>query len=826
MTELLAPAGSFDALKAAIAGGAKAVYLGGKTFSARAFADNFTLEEIREAIKIAHFWQVKVYVAVNTIVSDEEMIPAIFYAAELYRAGVDAIIVQDLGLLHLLRKALPEMHIHASTQMSIHNSAGCNILDEIGVERVILARELSLDDMKMVREKSNVGLETFVHGALCVCYSGQCLFSSMVGGRSGNRGRCAQPCRMAYSFVNEYGEPYQSSQKGNYLLSPRDLISYEHLADLYAVNMDSWKIEGRMKKPEYVAIVCRLYSQALQQLEETGSSKIDPDAMRQLLQAFNRDHCLSYWQGNPGAALMSYARPNNRGVLLGRIQGKVNGKIRIRLVQPLSIGDMLEIWQSGKGETLTVNEILVNGSKVEKADIGDIVEIAATGGRDNDRVFKIFDSLLMEEAKRSYTEFINKPLHFEITAKLDQPITIRAFDDDGYTSMITSEYRVEKAIKSVSDMTSIRVQLGRLGGTGYGLGELTGDVDKGIMIPSSVLNKCRRELTDDLLYQRENNDFRKFDQIRFAKAVKDSDPTQQEAKIIKKQSLTALVATEKQAHLAAGCGVEDIYFDVLGFVGRNPVDYRQLAENMQKKGARLVPYLPQIIMPREEEGWRKRIKTWNSFDISAIMVNNLSQIGMLKEEGWQGETFAGIGMNCFNSRTALMLAEQGVSRITLSPEMTLAQIKTLRAQADLEIFAQGALPLMVSEYCALGALMGGRDMQNGKLQPCSRPCLTKGKTYNLRDEKGFVFPVHFDPACRMHVFNSKAHCLLKEIPVLKAAQIKNLLLDMRLYDDNMIKRLLNCYHLAVGDDLNFVEASTRIDNLVSDYTKGHLYRGV
>ena len=268
MTELLAPAGSFTALKAALANGADAVYLGGKTFSARAFADNFTLEDIAKAVELAHFWQAKVYVAVNTLIDDEEMTSAVFYASELYQLGVDAVIVQDLGLLDILRQALPNLSIHASTQMSIHNAPGCQLVKEMGLERVILARELSFMDIKLLREATDIGLEVFVHGALCICYSGQCLFSSMVGGRSGNRGRCAQPCRMAYQLINDQGTPIEVEQKGKYLLSPKDLIGYPQIAKLAELNMDAWKIEGRMKKPEYVATVSRVYRRVLQSLRK------------------------------------------------------------------------------------------------------------------------------------------------------------------------------------------------------------------------------------------------------------------------------------------------------------------------------------------------------------------------------------------------------------------------------------------------------------------------------------------------------------------------------------------------------------------------------
>lgn len=608
MTELLAPAGSFPALKAALANGADAVYLGGKTFSARAYADNFTLDEIAEAVRLAHFWNAKVYVALNILISDEEMISAIFYAAELYRAGVDAVIVQDLGLLDLLRQALPNFPIHASTQMSIHNAAGCNFLKRLGVERVILARELSFDDMKAIRENTDMGLETFVHGALCVGFSGQCLFSSMVGGRSGNRGRCAQPCRMVYKLVDEFGEPFSMDQIGGYLLSPRDLFGYKELSELYKLKMDAWKIEGRMKKPEYVAAVSRIYSQALKQLKENGRAQNDPEALRRLLQVFNRDYCTGYWLDNPGAALMSYTRPNNRGVLCGRIIENLGDRIKLKLSQPLSRGDMVEIWvSSGSRETMTVTEIFRDAQSCESAMTGDIVCLPGKAGREGDRVFKIFDAPLMNELRRSYEEFPQKPLHFNVMAKLGRPLQIKAFDEEGYSATYTSEYVVQEAIKSSSDMTSVRVQLGRLGGTGYTLGRSTGHLDKGIILPASVLNQCRRELVEDILRQRERRYARPFNQLHFAQTVKQSEPDETKTRSTHKLRLSVLVADREQAKLAASRGIRDIYFDVLGFMGRGEVDYRGMAAEIDSLGARIIPYLPQIIFPREEARWRERI---------------------------------------------------------------------------------------------------------------------------------------------------------------------------------------------------------------------------
>ena len=827
MTELLAPAGSFAALQAALANGADAVYLGGKTFSARAFADNFTLEQIAQAVRLAHLWHAKIYVTLNTLISDEEMPEALYYAGELYHAGVDAIILQDIGLMTALRRLLPDLPLHASTQMSIHNAAGCNFLASQGLERVILARELSLEDIARVRSAADIELESFVHGALCICYSGQCLFSSMVGGRSGNRGRCAQPCRMAYKLVDDLGREVKTCCKGNYLLSPRDLVGYEEIEKLYRQQLASWKIEGRMKKPEYVAVVTKVYRQVLDNLAKGLPPQEAEESMRRLLQVFNRDHCTAYWSHNPGSAMMSYARPNNRGVFAGRIQSAGRGRISLKLSQPLHIGDMLEIWGSGGNKpTLTVEDMTLAGRPTEAAAPGDTVSVSCKGGREGDRVFKIFDAPLMEEARGSMDDFPCRPLNFAFNACIGQPFYLRAWDEDNYTAAYTSDYVVEPARSSVSDLTGIRVQLSRLGGTGYKLGELTGALDKGVMLPSSVLNKCRRKVVEDILAQRAAGDQRPWDKNAFADNIRIFLPAEKQ-KAVEKTAISVLTATTEQARLAADKGVKNIYIDALGFSGREEVDYSCLCRELQAKGAGLLPYLPQIILPHEEEYWLKKIISWQELPLSGVVVNNLGQIQMLRDLGWSKPVYGGMGLNCFNSSSCRFLAEQGLKRITLSPELNLEQLKKLDSCGmQTEVFAQGALQVMVSEYCGVGALCGGRRHDSRENNPCSRPCRSSKNNFYFRDEKGFCFPLRCDNACRMHVFNSREHCLLKETVNLRRAGVSHMLLDIRLYDRPKASRLLELYQLAAGDDICFSEATDRIGGIMQDYTKGHLYRGV
>jgi len=335
--------------------------MGGKEFSARAYAANFERDEMEEAVKYAHARGVKIYITVNTLLNDVEIWDALKYLHWLYNIGIDAVIIQDLGLLLLSNKILPELELHASTQMTLHNSPGVALAYQSGIERAVLAREVSIKETKDIIAETNVEIETFIHGALCISYSGQCLMSSMIGGRSGNRGRCAQPCRMKYQLVNEHGELIQVDADGEHLLSPKDLKSIELLPKLVDAGIAAFKLEGRMKRPEYVAVVVKNYRAALDRAvkEAQNDYYVSEAAERQLAQAFNRDFTTGHLEQNPGRDLMSYSRPNNRGLFLGRIKEIKGKKALVKLEIPLSVGDGVEIWVSSGRLGTKISEILL-----------------------------------------------------------------------------------------------------------------------------------------------------------------------------------------------------------------------------------------------------------------------------------------------------------------------------------------------------------------------------------------------------------------------------------------------------------------------------------
>ncbi|MGI6361353.1 MAG: DUF3656 domain-containing U32 family peptidase [Bacillota bacterium] len=821
MTEILAPAGNKEAFWAAIANGADAIYVGSKDFSARAFAENFSDDQLAELIELAHLHKVKVYLAINTLLTDAELPQALSILRHAYERGVDAVIVQDLGLVRLLKKALPALPVHASTQMSIFNASAVNFMAKHGIKRVILARELSLAEIAQIKKTSQAELEVFVHGALCIGYSGQCLMSGLIGGRSGNRGKCAQPCRLEYEFIDQDGQVY-GKEKGKYLLSPRDLYGYTSLDQLVDLDLAALKIEGRMKRPEYVATVTRIYRQAWDALHDPEIKVDHEENLRQLMQIFNRDYCSGYWQGNPGSDLMGYHRPNNRGVFIGRLLQVSGQQVSLKLEQPLSIGDGLEIWvKVGGRQGFVVEKMLRNGVQVTKAAVGDLVSLDFSGSvRVGDRVFKTSDCHLNEQARDSFSLLPDSKIDMIIVARLGQNFALTVQDEEGHQAKVIADYVVEEAKTSPSDWPQIRKQLGRLGGSGFVLKELSGHLDQGVMLPSSVLNQSRREAVELLkkqlvapyqnppLPQTVFNNY----QRELRQPVKSSPSST--------LSLTALVLDDRQAESAVKAGITDLYITAESFAPVRKYDWRQLTKDLLARGVSLTPLLPRIIHESEKAFWLKRFIKWQEVGVNSLLVPNLNSLALLKEAQWQGQIYADSGFNVFNRHSGKFLWEAGVNRLLLSPELNLQQLELLGdLPLEKELTVHGAAALMVSEYCVLGALCGGRTSDNF----CSFPCRQQGQYY-LKDNKGYAFPCRFDQSCRMHVFNSRSLCLLSDLLRVQKAGISKARLDLRLYTPKMAAQIIACYGQALMGDIK--GAQLTLSSLNEEYTKGHLYRGV
>ncbi|MGE5391162.1 MAG: DUF3656 domain-containing U32 family peptidase [Deltaproteobacteria bacterium] len=825
--ELLSPAGSWEAFVAAIENGADAVYLGGQDFSARKSAANFTLPEIGRAVEYAHLRRRKVLVTVNTLIDKGEFESALDFVAELYQLNIDAVIIQDLGLLHAIRKLLPALRIHASTQMTVHNLAGAQLLGEQGVARVVLAREMSLSEITELSSKLNgVELEVFVHGALCYSFSGQCLFSSIVGGRSGNRGRCAQPCRLSYDLIS--GHAKQEMQ--GYLLSPADLCLIDFLPKLQKAGVTSLKIEGRMKRPEYVAVVTKAFRQVLD-LGDNDDPQLRADARKRLLKIFNRNFSTGYLQPEQNGFL-SIQKPNNRGVFLGRVISQdASLKTRIKLADEISTGDGLEIWVArGKSPAFIVNEIYEEGIKVTSAVSGKTIEVEANGRASaGDRVFKTHDEILLSAAAASITD--NEYNKIAVDARVilieDRPMELSLTDERGHSVLITGQTPAQRASKHPLQIDNLRDKIGRLGNTAFWLRDLSLDSQGDLMIPFSELNEIRRQAIDKLIdLNLQAYSLPLFDAALF-KSNKDGylranykrKPEKKPAKF-KIPKLCIVVSGIAEAYAAVRSGADQVYL-ALEAVGSNTLrqgEWGGLTEYGERHDCRVVPILPRIQMPGEEDDWDRLLQPTPGL----MMAANLGAVKWCLDRGIRVK--ADYSLNIFNPYALKNLMDIGVEGACLSPELSWAQLDKFGVLDNCEIVMHGEIIIMVSRYCMLKGVLDRRE------GTCSRFC--RHKEYEIRDSKGYRFPVAADDYCRFYIFNSRTMCMVDEINRLIALGVEGLRIEARRSREMQVENWVSIYRHVLDDinagqkpDLQWYEEQLAAASS-SPFSKHHYHRGI
>ncbi|MBC9783780.1 DUF3656 domain-containing protein [Heliobacterium chlorum] len=876
LPELLAPAGSMEALRAAVENGADAVYLSGKKFGARQYAANFDMNEMGEAVTYAHQRNVRIYVTINTLLDDAELDELPQYARNLYELGVDAVIVQDLGVLRVIQNLLPQWEIHASTQMTVSNTEGARLLAAQGVHRVVPARELTLQDITELCQVPGLEVEVFVHGALCIGYSGQCLMSSLIGGRSGNRGRCAQPCRLGYGLVDASGREMVSKQDvGQHLLSPKDIKTIEHLPELVRAGIHSLKIEGRMKKPEYVATVVRQYRQALDRTAAKEPFAVDPGEDRALRQIFNRDFAPAYLLGNPGRDLMSYKRPNNRGLFLGRVKSydAKRQQARIVLEEDLNLGDEIEAWVTRGGRVATtVEKIWVSGQVREKALAGEDVTAEWRGNvRNGDRIFKIHDELLTTQARESYQrpgEGRRNPLRAHVWATVGQPVVIEFRDAEGRFGRGVTTDRAQEARNRPLTTESLTDQLGRLGNTAFRLEQVELEGDGKAMVPVSQLNEARREAIAELEKRRSEGTRpvridesqwqaglahlglirRGAEKAGWSEKASFAIAQRPRAKERKGQGqdeplLTVTVEGLNNLKTALSTGIDEVYLSTEGFRQGQPFrpgEEKTAVSLCRAAGIPVVVALPRVYRAEHRSVIEGIIRRWFEAGVKSFLLPNLGYVELVKSlsESDQIEIRADYPLWVFNGQAARSLQELGAATVTLSPELSLEQMRAMshsglvRAGMTMdqtEIVVHGSLPMMVSEYCATGALLGGRTLEKS----CDHACQRHRDLY-LIDRLNFRFPLYTDSFCRMHILNPKDLSLLENLPDLLALGVKRLRIEGRTEDASWLKALLPVYRKALrsaqAGDWNNDTVQSWIKDLERvhppGYTKGHLFRGV
>ena len=810
--ELLAPAGSMEALIAAVENGADAVYLGAKSLSARGYANNFTPQELEKAIDYAHLRGVRAYVTANTLISDEEMEEAAELLYELSEIGADAVIVQDLGILSLAREIVPDLPIHSSTQMTIHNSEGVRFLQRKEVERVVLAREMSLDEIKKVKQETGAELEVFVHGALCICYSGQCLLSSMIGGRSGNRGYCAQPCRKKYRLRKD-GRYVDTD--GEYLWSPKDLNTAQILPQLIDSGIDSLKIEGRMKRPEYVAGVVRTYRDLIDRYADDPAgyfvSKEEENRLRQL---FNRDFTTAYLTGDPRGDLMSRKIPYNRGIPIGKAIGydRKRKSLRVKLSGELKKGDGIGI-QGLDDIGETVHRMYERGKAVEHAGKGNVVDIPFKTHVEKERiVYRTLDSELMKSLQTSFTSPspIRKiPVKIEAKAEVGSPLTITIEDMDSNTVNVSSEYIVQRAEKRPTTIEQMEKQLSKLGNTVFQAENIRILSEDEIFIPIKELNDARSEAVSRLEDMRTG----KWKRTKHERQIP-SPKCEQEEK--ERPLLSVLVDSLEDMQSAISGGADVIYIGGEVYRDHEAFDLAMAVDIARNAGCSIYLNTPRIAKDDQMQKVRETVSLAKEKDADGILASNLGTLRLAKQIGV--DVIADSPLNIFNKQALNLLKEYDASKCVLSPELTLEQIKDIAYCASVECMVHGRLTLMESQHCLVGGILAGK-------KKCNMPCMEGN--FEVVDEKGYAFPIRMDTDCRSHMLNSRQLCMLEHIPEVINAGVSSIRVDARTVESRHIEKIVKAYRDAMDTAIEQRSIkSMKCKDITDGYTTGHYYRGV
>jgi putative protease len=816
--ELLAPAGTWEAMEAAINAGADAVYFSGVSFGARQYAVNFGEDEMKRAVFFAHMHRVRLYVTVNTLVDNSEKKELADYLIFLNNIGIDGIIVQDMGVINLAKKIVPELPLHASTQMTVTNSEGVNFAERNGMERAVLARECSLSEIKDICENTNIEIEAFIHGALCICYSGQCLMSSLIGGRSGNRGRCAQPCRLGYSLVNKDDKDVLDGKEvGKYLLSPKDMNTLDILPELIDTGITSYKIEGRMKRPEYVAVVVDTYRRAIDSYE-AGKFEVSEQDRINIKQIFNRDFTTAYLEKRNGKNMMSDKRPNNRGVLIARIASFVKGTNRaiVKLEKDIHLNDGLEFWVSVGGRVgTTVTELKLNGKDVEAANIGDMVEINVPKGvRINDRIFRTFDEELMSYARNFYGEDNKKriPVTAFVEARLGEKMQVTLIDDEGNFGVGSTKFIVETARKHPLTEEKLLQQMDRLGTSEYKLADLQFASDDNIIVPISEINEARRLAVEALNNERLN----KFELKRNKSWLKKDDlKTRYNSNHPHNSDVTVMVNSVSDAKEAFSGGADlvilagDTYNQK--FVGIK--EFLETAKIAREYGKKWAIATSRIIKEGQLKYFERFLKAVETAKPDLLYVSNNGLFEMAKKMNLSVPLWVDMSLNIYNEESLEFWYQEGAVGATLSPELTMKQVEELAHMSPLtlECLVQGRIEMMISEYCIAGSFLGNLDKG-----ACTYKCREE---LFLKDRKNEKFPLKTDQFCRMHIVNAHDLSMLTHIKHMESIGIQRLKIDARCYENSEINNIVRMYKQVLNGDIVMEE------NLPKT-TRGHYFRGV
>ena len=806
--ELLAPAGTMENFMAALESGADAIYLGGKVFNARAHAANFGIDELREAVRLAHILDVSVYVTVNILIGDTELKDLEQYIKDLDSIGVDAIIVQDLAVAEIAKRVAPNIHLHGSTQMTAATLDAVRFYESLGFTRVVLARELSLKEIQHICKHCKAEIEVFVHGALCVCYSGQCLMSSFIGGRSGNRGACAQPCRLPYELLDSKGESVLPKHEA-YLLSPKDLNYSEHMNELVAAGVTSFKVEGRMKKVSYVRQVIGTYREILDE------ASIHENQRKALASGFNRGFSTAYLEDTVGRQMMTVVAPNHQGKPIGESYTK-KGEVYLSLTEPIEQGSLVKILQSNGSVTYytvddewtCVSDTLYKGRPAEGLAVGQLY-LASTPKNTKSRG--------LQEFTRKY----DMSVYLSVGSNGETNYTeLTAILDSGLSVTVTNEYVPAIANKVPTSLEKVTEQLGRLGNTLFRLSYV--DIPDGsYMWPASVLNALRRDAVTALETALITHHVESWQALQVTGDVDYDFKAQHELSYDTCPMISARVDEIEGVKAAISGGAQKIVFggDRLSRIPYALSIYDEVARLCAQSDVICTFATPRVVKDDEVEAYTHTLEAIVQAHPDSISIHVPQALLWLRELGYTGAIEADTGLNIFNTPTLHFWEQLHISCVNPSQELTLKQITELakHSYVPIETMIHGYTEMMISEYCAIASFVGTGSKVN-----CPMPCVKE--SYSLKDRKGEIFPIRTDPYCRMHIMNSHEMDMRAYVPMLLQKGISILRVDGRHMKPSYVKDIVSQY---VGIATGTMEAPPKkIDSQGESITRGHYFRGI
>ena len=784
--EILSPAGSYESLMAAIAAGADAVYIGGTKFGARAYADNLDEETMLKVIDYVHLHGRKIYLTVNTLLKEQELQRELYeYLLPYYRCGIDAVIVQDIGVLKFVKEHFPDLPIHASTQMTITDLLGAKFMEKQGVERIVTSREMHLDEIKEISENTDVEIESFVHGALCYCYSGQCLYSSMIGGRSGNRGQCAQPCRLPYKV--------QGEREAKYVLSLKDICTLEYIPELIEAGIYSFKIEGRMKKPEYVALVTAMYRKYVDLYLEKGKAafKVDPKDKEKLMDLYNRGGSHGgYYHTQNGREMVSLERPNHAGVPVLSVLHYQGKTVTAKAIADINAGDVIEL--PDRKENFTFANAIRKGQKftfpTHKKQV--IEQNAVLNRVRNESLLREIQDTII---KRKIKEKINGKLI------LSEGTSAKLLLYYGNILVEVNGDVPQEAMNQPMDVARIEKQMRKTGNTEFEFETFEVELTGRLFMPMQSLNELRR-LGIEALEEKILSAYRRTNEQEGSLSSKE------EAYSHKLVAFHVYVEELEQfeAVLEATC-VKRIYVDSNGIdeIWKNP-DTDCIIAKAHENGKEIYLAMPHIFRSKTRKKYEEFYRTLENQAWDGILVRNCESYEFLLEHGFQGNIVTDYSVYQFNRYAKHFWQEEQIESFTAPLELNYKELKDVGLQNS-ELVIYGYFPMMVSAQCVAKTTKGCRH-EKGRL------------TFTDRYQKEFTVKNHCD-YCYNMIYNTAPVVLLDQKTEIQDLNPKALRLHFTIENSTEVRTILNMYEKV------FLQGDSCLEPGI-EFTRGHFKRGI